>query len=159
MYNGIKKRDLDLATPYFVNMNMNTKAIGDAVNLIANIVKRFSSLIPLTNLKVDWGGCMMFKKAPFKKIGGYRDDMRWMEDTAIVRDIHKNGYRYSVVKAHIFADLSGDLNWNTGVIIKRSILGPLVGSVSIAIPENKYTKPIKDKVYKFGKKKFYGLPS
>lgn len=105
MYNIFQKRDIDCATCYFESVKDEKTFYTNFTIWVMNRMKDISKL-PIQALKLGFGALIIVKKSSFLSIGGFREDMRYLEDSQFIYDMTKAGFKYGIIPLKIQLNLS-----------------------------------------------------
>lgn len=133
--------NLDCASCYFEPMHRN---IGThLVTLIMNTMKYLSRL-PIKGLKLGFGALIMVKKSTFLSVNGFREDMRYMEDSQFIKDLTNAGFKYGLIPFKIQLNLQRETVGNPKKDLSL-VLAFIYGFLFLSIPFKKLKNSLYEK--------------
>jgi len=133
IYDSFTSQDIDCATCKF-KLSKLDRSFGSRLSVILyNMVKDFSANVPFRMLKEDAGTFVMVRREAFVLVGGFSEQLLYMEDSFFIQELVKEGFKFTVLSEKV------------GVIIKsrtklqkkrsfepiRLILGWFLGYLSL----------------------------
>lgn len=111
MDNTFLKSNLDCATCYFEPIDelkgFNTNLMAWTINRVFDI-----SRLPLKMVKMGLGTVLIMKKSALLSVGGFREDMRYLEDSQFIQDLVNAGFKYGLLPLKIQLSLKSETNYN-----------------------------------------------
>lgn len=95
-YENFCKRDLHCASCYFEPLDKYRSFNTISTTWIMNRFKDVSRL-PIKGLKLGFGAFLMVKKEAFISVGGFREDMRYFEDSQFIRDLSYKNFKFGIL--------------------------------------------------------------
>ncbi|MEM4260012.1 MAG: glycosyltransferase [Candidatus Woesearchaeota archaeon] len=116
-YTEFKRRKLDCAVVDNKPLNINglKKWEKYAIKGFYEVGNIWIRGFQITKGACGIGTCMIFKKSSFKDVGGFDEKIYYAEDSALIKKLARNGYKFRVLKKPIHIKFSPRRPINQGV--------------------------------------------